>query len=547
MTERMNRIGVVPHLESRLTESPLGRRHVSQPGSLQAWFDESNDRQIIAAKQKAQSPRDSGSGEQRLEDAHIGEMIARKHLEGRFLHAVGLGWLKFDGRKWTPVAETQVSEVIRKALIDFQKAEAERGADTDRLKRIAGMLSANRIRGITFIAKLRQTTDRDFDDEPDLLNVRNGVVDLRTGSLRPHDCNLLLTKVALVDYVPGARHGDWTQALSAIPEEAQSWFQVRVGQSLTGYPVPDDRLLVLKGSGANGKTTVIDAIREALGPDYAVTMPERVLLARQGDHPTELMALRGARLTLMEEFPEIGHLNVKRLKDLLGTGEMTARYCGKDTVAWKPTHTPVVTTNYLPRVDESDDGTWRRLLLLEFPFRYRAKGENGQTPVNRTVDPTLRERLRRGADGQREAVLAWLVAGAVQWHRDSQVMPAEPLCVLEATQRWRRNSDLLLRYIDDCVVFDSASHVVATELFAHFNLWLKNSGHREWSDQSFSNRLGQHSEVVTHGVEKKRGIRFTRPGLSRPPRFLATGGELRPDAFTAWLGLRFQNDREGRD
>jgi hypothetical protein len=144
-------------------------------------------------------------------------------------------------------------------------------------------------------------------------------------------------------------------------------------------------------------------------------------------------------------------------------------------------------------------------------------------------------------------MLAWLVAGAVQWYRDSQVMPADPLCVLEATQRWRRNSDLLLRYIDDCVVFDSASHVVATELFAHFNLWLKNSGHREWSDQSFSNRLGQHSEVVTHGVEKKRGIRFTRPGLSRPPRFLATGGELRPDAFTAWLGLRFQNDREGRD
>jgi phage/plasmid-associated DNA primase len=69
-----------------------------------------------------------------------------------------------------------------------------------------------------------------------------------------------------------------------------------------------------RGQGSNGKTTIVDAIREAVGNDYAVTMPERTLLARQGDHPTDLMTLRGARLALMEEFPELGHLNVKRLK-----------------------------------------------------------------------------------------------------------------------------------------------------------------------------------------------------------------------------------------
>jgi putative DNA primase/helicase len=111
----------------------------------------------------------------------------------------------------------------------------------------------------------------------------------------------------------------------------------------------------------------------------AVTLPDRVLLARSTDHPTELMTLRGARLGLMEEFPEPGHLNVKRLKDLLGTGEMSARYCGTDSVTWKPSHTPFVTTNYLPRVDESDDGTWRRLVLLDFPYRYRQAHEASQT------------------------------------------------------------------------------------------------------------------------------------------------------------------------
>jgi putative DNA primase/helicase len=156
--------------------------------------------------------------------------------------------------------------------------------------------------------------------------------------------------------------------------------------------VPDDLLVVLKGSGSNGKTTIVDGVREALGPDYAVTLPDRVLLSRRTDHPTELMTLRDARLAFMEEFPELGHLNVKRLKDLHGTGEMTARYIAKDTVTWKPTHTIFVTTNYLPRVDESDDGTWRRLVLVDFPYRYRHAHEAKQTEFDRAGDPNLRQR-----------------------------------------------------------------------------------------------------------------------------------------------------------
>jgi putative DNA primase/helicase len=379
-----------------------------------------------------------------------------------------------------------------------------------------------------------------FDSHPDLLNVRNGVVDLRDGTLRPHDPDLMFSKVTMVDYVRGVSHRDWLQALAALPADAEQWLQIRMGQGLTGHPVPDDRLVVLKGSGANGKTTIVDGVREALGSDYAVTLPDRVLLGRNGDHPTELMTLRGARLGLMEEFPELGHLNVKRLKDLLGTGEISARYCGKDSVTWKPSHTPFVTTNYLPRVDESDDGTWRRLVLLEFPYRY-CQPHEVKTEFDRVGDPNLRDRLRRGEDGQHEAVLAWLIAGAVKWYCNGKRMPETPRSVREATQAWRRTSDLLMRYMDDRIVFDSQSHVIATELFGDFTEWLKDNGHVAWSDQSFSARLAQHSEAVANGVKKERGIRPSRLGLSRRRggNIGATGVAL-PKTYTAWLGIRFR-------
>jgi putative DNA primase/helicase len=479
-------------------------------------------------------------GPQRLEDAHIGERIARDHLQ-EFVHAKGFGWMKFDERRWKPVEDTIVDEVVRRALIDIYRSEAQSGAEPSRLQQISRILSANRIRAIAYITKLCRTTEETFDAHPDLLNVRNGVVNLRDGTLRPHDPDLMLTKVTMVDYVPDATHQDWQQALTALPANTEGWLQVRMGQGLTGYPVPDDRLVVLKGSGANGKTTIVDAVREALGDDYAVTLPDRVLLARTGDHPTEMMVLRGARLALMEEFPELGHLNVKRLKDLHGTGEMTARYIAKNSVTWKPTHTVFVTTNYLPRVDESDDGTWRRLVLLDFPYRYRQAYEAKQTEFDRVGDPNLRERLRRGGDGQHEAVLAWLIAGAVKWYRNGQRMPEAPRSVREATQAWRRTSDLLMRYMDDRLVFDNGSHVVATELFEDFTTWLKANGNMAWSDQSFSARLGQHSEAVANGVEKKRGIRSSRRGLShrQGETFGATGVVL-PKTYTAWLGLRFR-------
>ncbi len=128
------------------------------------------------------------------------------------------------------------------------------------------------------------------------------------------------------------------KALAALPDaEVRVWLQIRFGQSITGYPTPDDVMTFLNGGGENGKTTMVDAIRESLGCDYAVTLPDRVLLANTGDHPTELMTLWGARLAFMEELPD-QHLNIKRLKDTHGTGRMSARYCGKDTVAWSPTH-----------------------------------------------------------------------------------------------------------------------------------------------------------------------------------------------------------------
>ena len=477
-----------------------------------------------------------------LDDAHIGPYIAEHYLAGEYLYSKAFGWLWFDGRRWEQVAEGIVAEVVRQAVIDLHLTEARGGADADRLVKISRLFTANRLRSVLWVSRNYLTRrGEEFDAHPELLNVHNGVVDLRDGTLHPHDPKLLFTKATMVPYRVGATHPDWDTALTAVSPAEADWLQVRFGQGLTGYPPPDDVLVVLKGSGENGKTTIIDGVRGAAGVEYAIPLPDRVLLARTGDHPTELMTLRDARLAFMEEFPELGHLNIKRLKDLTGTEWMSARYCGQDTVNWRATHSVFVTTNYLPRVDESDHGTWRRLALVDFPHRYRKAGEPIETKSDLLGDPGLRQRLRAGADGQHEAVLAWLVAGAVRWYQNGLPMREPPSSVLEATAAWRRSADLLLRFMDDRLIVDNKTHVMSTELYEDFSDWLKAHGHVVWTDQHFTARFGQHPEVTAHDVQKKQIRPTAQQTLSRRPRPSWQRGPGAPPArYWAWLGVRFR-------
>jgi putative DNA primase/helicase len=114
---------------------------------------------------------------------------------------------------------------------------------------------------------------------------------------------------------------------------------------------------------------------------------------------------------------------------------------------------------------------------------------------------------------------------------------------------WRRNSDVLLRYADERLVFDPQAQVVATELFEDFNDWLQVNGHRPWSDQSFSARFAQHGEAIANEVAKKRSRRSATVRLSRRPcRVLGvTPGSAVPKQFTAWVGIRFQTPEDMDD
>jgi putative DNA primase/helicase len=537
------------------------------PRPLEPWDVDAEVRSAIEAvfteARESKARRGLSYNPASTDDAHLGARIAEEYLRGRWCWSSGLGWLKWDRRRWEGVPETAAQEAIRRALIeahrqdlaaanarlearhdkarraeDEEAAKAERDAATtehrDRLRALRSYFTLGKIKAVLSIAKGVLIEDAEsFDAEPYLLNVGNGVVDLRDGTLGPHRPELRFTKLSEVNYRPGATHADWDAALQAMPEDVREWMRFRFGQAATGFPSSDDVVPFLYGGGANGKTTVVTAILQALG-DFAVVIPEKVLLTSPGDHPTEMMTLHGRRLTVLEELPQGRHLDAKRLKSIAGTDRITARLIGKDNVSWVPTHSLFVTTNYELRVDENDHGTWRRLVRVPFPHRF------GEGPGDLPKDPNLRHRMREGRGGQHEAVLAWIVSGAADWYAAGEILPKAPPTVEESTREWRGTADVLGRFLDEVTELNDEAAVLTKEFYDVFRSWCSAYGLKPWGDQLLWERLKAH-DVMTSGA-------VVKPGMARlgGRTFSSASGAAKPGGPARLLfGLRFTDEAKG--
>lgn len=550
-------------------------------------------------------------------EALAAEHVAAE-FSGKFRHSPALGWLAWDGMRWasSEAAEARSLDAVRllvKYRVAFHEAESEmrrqdavdlirstltgagREAEAATLDQLApddqdalldgtpeaekladiraeqdaereqsgiwlNMLQLGKLQAIIKITAgmpgvLTESTE--LDQHPDLLNARNGVVDLRTGALlelsEAQRAALLLTKVAGAEFHADATDPLWTAALVAVPEDIREWVRLRFGQSATGHRPDDDAMLVNVGGGSNGKTTVISAVMRALG-EYAGLVPHKALMG--GDaraHTTELMTFRGLRMAVLEETPEEGRLDVHRVKMTVGTPEITARLVRRDNVTFPTTHTMWINTNHLPQVTATDDGTWRRLVSVPWPYRFTA---NPAEPHERQGDRTLRPRLvDQPTDNVSAAVLAWVVAGAAQWYAAERVMPEHPEAVLSSSMAWRQDADVALQFAQEHLVADPAGFITPSDLLDAVNAFLEEQNRPTWGGPTLKTRMGDAlgvlglREAAPKTGRVKAGHRQSTRTLvanaggwgGTPPAKVYVVG----DAPRAWWGVRFRTAQDG--
>lgn len=465
------------------------------------------------------SPPDPDAGDDSLTDSRLAERVADDHLQGRYRYCKPLGgWHAWTGAVWRDCPEEQVTEEVRQYLRDMLAEAASSGTDAIRLGQLAQLQSRARIAAVASLCRGMDgilTAPLDFDEDPWLLCAGNGVVDLRTGELHPHDPDLLMIRQTEVDYIAGATHPDWDKALEALPDDAtRAWAQVVLGTGAVGKPATGDEAHFWIGSGANGKTTLLGGCMSALG-EYAKVIASALLGGHTPGHPTVKMELFRLRLAVVEELQDGHLLDEARLKEITGTDSISAYRMRQDPVVFAPSHTLVCATNHTPVVTGTDHGIWRRLLAVPFPKRYAGSGQ----------DKTLRMRVRSGRD-QRRAILAWLVAGAVAYHRAGMLLPETPEAVRQRTDKWRYEADLMLDFLEAECVFDPAGYVPTGNLLDRFNAYLTDVAKaKPLSARTFANRIDSHELLQREGVRRGR----------------LSGGNRERVAF----GVRFRTSTDG--
>lgn len=382
---------------------------------------------------------------------------------GEFIYVPGIsaagrheGWMHWTGTHWELAEGGEVHNSLWQML---GGAWSEAINDTGLQQDIRSAQSASGTEGV-----LRQAarlpefkrSAKDLDNDRMLLNLQNGTYDLRSFTMKPHDPADLITKVANAEYHEDATSERWDSFIEEVlPDpEVREFLQRYVGVSLSGQ-VREHALPILVGDGRNGKGTFYEAIQYLEG-DYAGQADPELFMHKEGAHPVGQMALLGKRWVVVTETQRGRRMNAATMKRLTGGDPVTARWMHGNPVTFEPSHTPILVTNWMPKISGDEHAAWERIHVVEF---------NTYIPPERR-DKHLKEKLRTEVDG----ILLWAIKG---WHdylsRGWQLDP--PQSVLMFTEDQRSDVDYIAHFIDEhCVLQDGAAELQG-ELRSRYNSW----------------------------------------------------------------------------
>jgi putative DNA primase/helicase len=449
----------------------------------------------------------------------------RAHLRYRRDAGVWMRWQapsrdgdRYVGGWWSEASTAEVLQLARSTArrIAEEITTAATGADgacpSGVVAAARGCRSRARIAAMVALAEgdhRLSTTSDEWDADPWMLNVANGTVDLRTGTLLAHRATDLITSRSPVVHDPEAECPTWDRFITEVTRsdtELAGFLQRAVGSSLTGV-INDQVLFCLHGAGRNGKSTFLEVILELVGRDLGIRAERSLLLRRgrtNGGGPTGGQAdLFGRRLVVTSETGSGDRLDESLVKDLTGGDRIRARQPHGRNFEFTPTHHIWMATNHLPRITGTDTGIWRRIRLVPF---------TAVIPDDR-IDCDLGLKLRAELPG----ILNWAIQGCLDW----QTHGLGSASVIDAaTAGYRNDQDLLGVFLDECCTLEASATVAAADLYDTYRTWAETSGLQPLSKIALGRLLAQ-----------RPGITATQHGAARTRSW--TGIQLRsvPDPF----------------
>ncbi len=459
----------------------LWEHHV-KPGLRKATpvvndFDAVEVEADVEAGAKTQVERDRAMGQHLTEDA-LALRFVEQHKEN-FRFSPGLGWLVDTGHRWEPDTRkrllTDIRGMVRELARVLEPGEAKRLRAAKTIAAVA-TLAATDQRNVVDAAS--------WDADLYLLNTPGGVVDLQTGVIRPRRADDLMMKSTIVAPSPVESAPRWLKFIDQVfggDHEVIGFIQRLFGYCLTGS-TSEQKVVFFHGAGANGKTTLIEAVMGVMG-DYAVKLPSATLMHSKIErHPTELTDLQGRRLSVASEVEQDAYWNEARMKELTGDRTITARKMRSDNYQFQNTSKIIVAGNHKPNLRGGDGGVARRMVLVPFTKQF-TEGEQ---------DKGLAQVLA----AERPGILSWLITGAVAWSSQGLGIPTS---IERASREYLAEHDDIDAWLDERCTRGPGCRVDASVAYDDYRHWKERRGEKVPSIKTFGSRMS-----TVPGVSKTR-------------------------------------------
>lgn len=439
-----------------------------------------------------------------LTDAGNAELLIHLHgHELRYDHPRER-WLLWNGTRWRPDADGHVPRLTLEAARHRLRLASEI-EDKDRRKAVVKWATkseniARQRAALDWAKSLKPIADdgEGWDSDPWLLGVPNGVTDLRTGQLIEAKPEQQITKQAMARHDHDAdcpRFKNFLEQIFQKDAELIDFVHRAVGYSLTGS-TREQVLFICYGTGANGKSTLLNILRYVLG-DYAANTPFSTFEDLQSQSSTnDVAALVGKRLVTSSETRERTRLNEARVKALTGGDPITARFLYREYFTFTPQFKTWLAVNHKPRVSDDSVGFWRRVRLI--PFDAQFSGDD--------ADPNLYEKLQLEAEG----ILNWAIQGCALWQSHGLEPPDS---ISHATAAYREEQDVFGQFISDCCVEGPELWADFGDLYEAYSRWAEENGLRAMPKSPFGIKLSErgYSKGRTSTTRYYKGIGLRVP------------------------------------
>lgn len=475
--------------------------------------------------------------------ARIAYLVAARALH-KAIHVAGLGWFAWDGHRFVrDLEDKRITAMIVESIRDLApEALDDKGLYADLVKAQSSSGLAGVARIMSTLKGIAVSID-DLDADPLLLNVANGVLDLRdlaspdgtpadwrTLVLHPHDPKYLMTHITKAAFDPDASSPVLDMFFdSSLPDlEVREYLQRACGVGLVGEQLAH-LLPILQGAGRNGKGVFYGSVHWAMG-DYSGVADASLLELTRNPNPNgptpALVDLRGKRYLWVSETEKAMEIDSARVKKLTGGDPITGRdMYGKSMVTFTPSHLLMLITNHAPQLPADDPAMWARVRRVPWTVVIPEKDRDDDLPV----------KMHDAAD----AVLAWALEGLAEYKAHGL---AEPSGIRDSTANYQSDQDTVSNFIEERCTYCDATRGDGTKMLhiEYRKYCMGNGVMREHilGERDFGARLDELGFPTT----KSNGHRF-RAGLKvddgsvRLPDALSVGDPDRSRNTSPWNAM----------